>query len=134
MTVAAILHRKGPEVASVSPDTKVAEAVTILSRRRIGAVLVRDVGGPPQGILSERDIVHALAGHGADALDLPVHRLMTRDIVTAEPTTTVEQAMERMTAGRFRHLPVMEAGRVVGIISIGDIVKAPADGAGTSGG
>lgn len=123
MTVAAILKHKGSEIASVQPGQSVAEVARLLSERRIGAVPVLGPTRQLQGIISERDIVHALARHGAAALDMPVAALMTRDVTTAAPSTTVAQAMEMMTAGRFRHLPVLEAGRMVGIISIGDVVK-----------
>ena len=124
MTVAAILKHKGTEVARAAPDDSVAEVVRQLARRRIGAMPVCDAAGRLCGILSERDVVHALAAHGPAALDRPAAALMTAAVQTATRDTTVEEAMELMTHGRFRHLPVVEQGRLVGIVSIGDIVKA----------
>lgn len=123
MTVAAILKHKGSEVADVAPTDKITDVVRLLSRRRIGAVPVC-VEGRLVGILSERDVMHALATHGAAALDLPASAIMTTTVCTATRMTTVNQAMRDMTDGRFRHLPVVEQGRLVGIISIGDVVKA----------
>jgi CBS domain-containing protein len=127
MNVAAILRQKRGEIASAQPGQRLAEVAELLSARRIGAVPVLGPGGRIEGIFSERDIVHALAAHGAAALAMPVAALMTREVTTATPATTVAEAMEMMTAGRFRHLPVMEAGRMVGIVSIGDVVKARID-------
>ncbi len=124
MTVAAILKHKGHDVLGATLDQKMADVARMLSERRIGAVPVLGSGRQLLGILSERDIVHALAAHGAAALDLPASALMTREVTIATPATTVAQAMELMTAGRFRHLPVLEGGRLSGIISIGDVVKA----------
>lgn len=122
MTVRAILDAKGHHVESVSPDKKLSEAVKMLSERRIGAVLViKD--DRIEGILSERDIVRALAARGADALDQPVSEIMTRKVVNCREADTVAAIMERMTAGKFRHLPVIEGERLVGLISIGDVVK-----------
>ena len=121
MTVAAILKHKDPAVASVSPDTSMADVTTVLSSRRIGAVLVRDKDGSVAGIVSERDVVHA------GALDLTAGQMMKRTVETAHLDTTVEEAMAVMTRGRFRHLPVMERGELVGIVSIGDVVKARLD-------
>lgn len=124
MTVAAILKHKGAEIASVPPDMTVAEVSRVLSARRIGAVLVLDHARRLLGILSERDIVGCIALHGARALDQEAERLMTRAVRTVSPQTTVEEAMEIMTEGRFRHLPVLAGEALVGIVSIGDIVKA----------
>jgi CBS domain-containing protein len=124
MTVAAILKHKGHDVDSVHPDQTVADVARLLTRHRIGAVLVEDSARRLLGILSERDIVHALAAHGADALAMTAARVMTRDVKTATPHTTVAEATALMTAGRFRHLPVVDGGAVVGIVSIGDVVKA----------
>jgi CBS domain-containing protein len=124
MTVAAILKHKGSEVAGVRPTDTIADVVRVLTTRGIGAVVVRDDTGGLLGILSERDIVHALAAHGAHTLGMTAAALMTRGVTTAAPGTTVAEAMELMTAGRFRHLPVMTDGRMVGLISIGDVVKA----------
>ena len=124
MTIAAILKQKGFDVASVRPGVTVAEVTRLLAGRRIGAVVVQDAAERLLGILSERDIVAALATHGADTLDMAAAQLMTRAVHTATPHTTVDQAMAIMTSGRFRHLPVVEHGALLGIVSIGDIVKA----------
>ena len=124
MTVAAILKHKGRDVASVRPTATIAEVTRLLSSRRIGGVVVLDAAAQLLGILTERDIVHTLAAHGARALDMTAAQVMTRNITTATPHTTVHQAMSLMTEGRFRHLPVMDKGRLAGIVSIGDIVKA----------
>ena len=122
MTVRSILDSKGHQVLSVEPDAKLAAAVKILGERKIGAVLVMSEGGI-EGILSERDIVRALSERGAGVLDESVSAVMTRKVVSCRESDTVAGIMEMMTLGKFRHLPVVEEGRVVGLISIGDIVK-----------
>ena len=122
MTVRAILDSKGHEVASVSPGDRLSEAVKMLAERRIGAVLVMK-DGRIEGILSERDIVRAIAAGGAGALDQPVSEVMTRKVVNCREADTVAAIMERMTAGKFRHLPVIEGERLVGLVSIGAVVK-----------
>ena len=122
MTVRAILDTKGHQVQSVEPGAKLADAIKILSGRRIGAVLVLSQGRM-EGILSERDIVRVLGERGASVLDEPVSSVMTRKVVSCGEKDTVSEIMETMTRGKFRHLPVVEDGRVVGLISIGDIVK-----------
>ena len=124
MTVAAILKQKGPDVAAVRPTTTIADLARMLSERRIGAVVVQDAEEKLLGIISERDIIHAIAAHGPACLPMAAGDLMTRAVRTATPTTTVAEAMELMTTGRFRHLPVVQGGELVGIISIGDVVKA----------
>ena len=124
MTVAAILKHKGHDVASVAATTPIAEVAQILGTRRIGALLVMDTAGQLLGIISERDIVRCLAEHGARVLEMTAGQLMTRELQTATPSTTAQQAMTMMTEGRFRHLPVLEGDRLVGVVSIGDIVKA----------
>jgi CBS domain-containing protein len=124
MTIAAILKHKGYDVASVRPEVPVADVARLLSGRRIGAVVVQDRAENLLGILSERDIVHALAANGAATLAMSAAQLMTRALRTASPHTTVEEAMTLMTAGRFRHLPILEDGVLIGIVSIGDVVKA----------
>ena len=126
MTVAAILRQKGPAVAHVPATATVAEVVHMLAHKRIGAVLVME-GDRLLGILSERDIVRCLARQGASALDHAAESLMTREVQTATRDTTVAEAMEMMTDGRFRHVPVVEGDRVVGVVSIGDVVKARID-------
>lgn len=124
MTVALILKQKSPVVTAVAPQHTVAEAAAVLSAKRIGAVLVQDAAGQVLGILSERDIVHAIARNGAAALNMSAAQLMTTEVRTAHPGTTVAEAMTMMTEGRFRHLPVLDGARLVGMISIGDVVKA----------
>jgi CBS domain-containing protein len=123
MMVAAILKHKGHEVVSVRPAASISDVAHLLSERRIGAVIVRVGDGPLLGVVSERDIIHALAGHGAHALDMTAEQIMTRTLRTATPSTTMTEAMEIMTEGRFRHLPVLEDGQLIGIVSIGDVVK-----------
>lgn len=122
MTVRAILDTKGHQVVSVALDTKVSAAVKILSERRIGAVLVMN-GQRIEGILSERDVVRVLGERGAAALDEPARNVMTAKVITCREIDTVGAIMEKMTEGKFRHLPVVENDRVVGLISIGDVVK-----------
>jgi CBS domain-containing protein len=122
MTVRAILDTKGHQILSVEPDANLSVAVKILSERRIGAVLAMS-GGRIEGILSERDIVRVLGERGAAVLDEPVSAVMTRKVVSCREKDTVSSIMERMTTGKFRHLPVVEDDKVVGLISIGDIVK-----------
>lgn len=123
MLVAAILKQKPPGFFSVSPGLTVAGVAAVLAEKNIGAVLVLD-GDRLSGILSERDIVRAMARQGAAALDLPASALMTRKLVTGTPDTSIEQAMEMMTSGHFRHLPILAEGRLIGLVSIGDVVKA----------
>jgi CBS domain-containing protein len=122
MTVRAILDSKGHNILSVEPSVKLSAAIKILAERRIGAVLVMS-NHHMEGILSERDIVRVLGERGATALDEPVHAVMTRKVITCREADTVGALMEMMTSGKFRHLPVVEGDKVVGLISIGDIVK-----------
>ena len=125
MQVRHILSDKGGNVIGISRDATLAEAVRLLSERRIGAVVVWDEAGSLAGILSERDLVRALASGGAMALEQTVDHHLTRDVVTCCPADSVEALMEVMTAGRFRHLPVLdEQGRLCGLVSIGDVVKS----------
>lgn len=126
MTVHDILESKGGQVVSVGPDDTVSSVARVLADRRIGAVLVRDEGRVV-GVFSERDVVRGLGRYGAATLDRPVSDLMTRDVVTCRPTDTVHDVMERMTAKRIRHLPVLDNGQLKGIVSIGDLVKARID-------
>jgi CBS domain-containing protein len=123
MTVRAILDSKGHQIESVGPDAKLSAAIKILGERRIGAVLVMNQGRM-EGILSERDIVRVLGERGAAVLEEPVSAVMTRKVVSCRQSDTVSAIMEMMTLGKFRHLPVVEDGKVVGLISIGDIVKS----------
>jgi CBS domain-containing protein len=122
MTVRSILDSKGHQVLSVEPDANLSAAVKILGGKKIGAVLVMSEGRI-EGILSERDIVRVLSERGAAVLEEPVSGVMTRKVVSCRQSDTVAAIMEMMTLGKFRHLPVVEDGKVVGLISIGDIVK-----------
>jgi CBS domain-containing protein len=124
MTVAAILKHKGYQITTVDPTAQVAEVAEVLRQKRIGAVLVMDRSEQLLGIVSERDIVRCLAANGARTLEMTAGQLMTRALQVAHPETTEAEAMRMMTAGRFRHLPVMDNGVLVGLISIGDVVKA----------
>jgi len=110
-------------VISIEPTADLAAAAKLLSAHRIGAVVICGAGDRLAGILSERDIVRALSEHGADALALPVGQVMTRDVATCGEDDTVASIMERMTTGKFRHMPVIVNGRLAGLISIGDVVK-----------
>jgi CBS domain-containing protein len=125
MTVKAILSRKGTDVVTAEPHALLGEAVRILGERRIGALVVTGADRRIVGILSERDIVRALAERGPQALDVPIADVMTRKVMTCSARDTVSELMERMTEGKFRHLPVVEqGGRLAGIVSIGDVVKS----------
>ena len=123
MTVARILAEKGRSVCTVPPHRTILETIKLLAERRIGAVVVSDAEEAVLGILSERDIMRALAEMGADAFHAPVSRFMTSKVVTCSRRTTVEELMEMMTDGRFRHVPVVEDGHLAGVVSIGDVVK-----------
>ena len=123
MTVKTILSVKGSEVITIGPTATLEEAIATLARNRIGALVVLGADQRVIGILSERDIVRALSEHGAGALKQPLAQTMTRVVVSCCEADTVSDLMERMTRGRFRHIPVLEQERLVGIISIGDVVK-----------
>lgn len=123
MTVKAILNAKGSEVVTIEPTASLAAAAKRLAERRIGALVVQGADNRVVGIISERDIVSALAKRGASALDDTVSEDMTRKVVTCDLSETVASVMERMTAGKFRHVPVIEQKHLVGIVSIGDVVK-----------
>ncbi|MGA0595476.1 CBS domain-containing protein [Enterovirga sp. CN4-39] len=123
MSVEHILAGKGRQVVTIAPDRTLADAVTCLSERRIGAVVVVDGSGTVLGIISERDVVRAVAEAGGEALKAPVSSRMTAKVVTCVPTTSIDEIMGLMTEGKFRHVPVIEGGRLAGIISIGDVVK-----------
>lgn len=122
MLVAEILKDKGDAVFSIRPDMRLTEACDELDRRRVGALIVCEADRAV-GVLSERDVVRAVARDGAAALEKPVSDFMTADIVFAAPAETVAILMERMTDRRIRHLPVLRDGRLAGVISIGDVVK-----------
>lgn len=124
MTIKSILQGKGADVFSVGPGEDATSIARALATHRIGAALVRDGNGAVLGIVSERDIVRALAREGTPALAHTARELMTADLVTATPETTVAEALALMTNHRCRHLPVMEGARLVGMVSIGDLVKA----------
>ncbi|HUK60925.1 MAG TPA: CBS domain-containing protein [Stellaceae bacterium] len=123
MNVETILQAKGRAVVTIEPDASIADAVDLMRRKRIGAVVVSDDGERVGGILSERDIIHALADEGARTLELKVAALMTRHVYSCRPDDTVADIMAEMTTRRIRHLPVVENGRLSGIVSIGDVVK-----------
>ncbi len=128
MLVQQILNAKPEsEIVTVPPGSSIADAVALLAARRIGAVVVSADGQRIAGILSERDIVRGLGQHGAAVLTQPVETLMTAKIVTCERGDSARQVVERMTAGRFRHMPVVEDGLMIGVISIGDVVKGRLD-------
>lgn len=127
MNIAQLLASRSGEIISVTRDTRVSEAVTLLAEKRIGAVPVLDGDGLPVGIMSERDIIYCLKSDGAKILDWPVEKVMTAPVVTAEPGDTLIGALALMTRRRIRHLPVVKDGRMTGIVSIGDLVKARID-------
>jgi len=123
MTVSIILANKGREIVTIEPNASLVEAVQILAAKRIGAALILGADRRIAGIISERDIVRVLAERGAAVLGEPVSRTMTRKVESCNENETVAQIMERMTQGKFRHMPVVDQGQVVGVVSIGDIVK-----------
>jgi CBS domain-containing protein len=123
-TVAAILKHKGYQVTTVDPTVTISQVVDVLAARGIGAVLVVDRAEQLLGIVSERDIVRSLAANDARTLEMTSGQLMTRALKVAHPDMTVAEAMAQMTVGRFRHMPVIEGDALVGLISIGDVVKA----------
>jgi len=124
MFVSDILTEKGGLVYTVTPGTTVGDISRQLSTRRIGSVLVVDRLDQVAGIVSERDLVHAIATHGTPALALEACQVMTRNVVSCDPDDSIDHVMEIMTRGRFRHLPVVKRGELIGLISIGDVVKA----------
>lgn len=123
MQVSVLLQVKGSTVVTVAPDVRAAEVVAVLARHRIGAVVVSPDGRHIDGVLSERDVMRALARIGAAALEAPAHTLMTAEVVTCQPDTTVEELMSTMTERRIRHVPVLVNGELAGLVSIGDVVK-----------
>ena len=127
-TIADVLGNKGHTIVSILPTETVATAVRLLTQKRIGAVVVRDRRGKLVGILSERDIVRAIADHGDAALEDKVEDLMTKEVKTCTPKDSIKDLMQMMTLRRHRHVPVCnELGDLVGIVSIGDAVKARLD-------
>jgi CBS domain-containing protein len=123
MNVETILRNKGNWVATIRPDATIADAVNMLHRERIGAIVVSEDGNSVDGILSERDVVNALADTGGALLARRVDDIMTRNVITCEPGDTVGELMAEMTSRRIRHFPVVTDGRLCGIVSIGDLVK-----------
>ncbi len=123
MLVKNILAEKGSDVVTIEPGRSLAEAVSLLAERKIGAVVVTKGGGRIAGILSERDIVRMLGSEGASVLGKPLSSAMTSKVKVCHEDNSINEVMEIMTAGRFRHLPVERDGKLVGIISIGDVVK-----------
>jgi len=127
MNVETILREKGNWVATIRPDATISEAVSTLHQERIGALVVSEDGNKVDGVLSERDIVTALARCGTDLLSYPVEDVMTRGVITCEPGDGVGELMAEMTNRRIRHFPVVAGGRLCGIVSIGDLVKSRLD-------
>ena len=123
MTVAHILKTKGREVTTLSPHRSLADAAKTMTDQRIGAIIIAGPDGSIAGIISERDIVRAVSAHGAEALTHLVSRHMTAKVETAREGDSLHEIMEQMTNGKFRHVPVVEDGKLAGIISIGDVVK-----------
>ncbi|HEY4635777.1 MAG TPA: CBS domain-containing protein [Rhodospirillales bacterium] len=123
MTVQNILNEKGTKVATVRPHETIGTLVHKLKLENIGSVVVSQDGKRVDGIISERDIVRGLAAHGAELLAMRVDKLMIRDVLTCAPEDSVKDVMQTMTSRRVRHLPVVEKGKMVGVVSIGDVVK-----------
>jgi CBS domain-containing protein len=123
MNVHTILRNKGRSVVTIHPDATIERAIGVLRQRGIGALVVSDDGENVAGILSERDIVEALGRYGSELLAVSVAEVMTCPVVTCEPEDSVADLMAEMTSRRIRHFPVIENGRLIGIVSIGDLVK-----------
>lgn len=123
MNVAAILKGKGRAVATAHPDTTLQRVAELLASKKIGAIVVVGSSGQVDGIVSERDIIRAIAKGGAECLSDPISKFMTRQVIPCTEADTLQQLMATMTTNRFRHIPVIESGELVGIISIGDVVK-----------
>ncbi|MDV4178156.1 CBS domain-containing protein [Rhizobium brockwellii] len=123
-SVKAILDLKGRDVITAGPSTTVAEAATILSKKKIGAIVVVGMENRISGMFTERDLVHAIAKHGKEGLDQSLAQVMTAKVYRCNEDTTVNELMELMTSRRFRHVPVESNGKLAGIISIGDVVKS----------
>ncbi len=127
MRIADVLARKGDMVVTIAPDRTVRELLALLSEHRIGALVVSPDGSRVAGIVSERDVVRRLHAAGDSVLDGPVSQIMTADVHTCTPEDSVESLMETMTSHRFRHVPVVTEAGLVGIVSIGDVVKRRLD-------
>ena len=124
MQVSEILAAKGDRLVSISSAATVGEVAQTLRREAIGAAVVKEDGKDLAGIISERDLVACIAEHGSAALDMPAADLMKRAVITCTPESSTQELMEQMLAGQIRHLPVVEAGATIGMISVGDVVKA----------
>lgn len=124
MNVTTILGEKGVEVITTNPEATLLDIAKTLREHGIGCIVVEDSKGGIAGIVSERDLVRAIAASGADILKAPVTRCMTKKVVTCQKSDTIETLMAAMTDGRFRHMPVVEDGKLVGLISIGDVVRS----------
>lgn len=122
MKIRNILATKGSRVLTARPEQTLHDATRMLTQNRIGALVITDSDGKVVGILSERDIIHAIAAR-EDALGQPISQVMTRQVITGTPSDDVQAVMQTMTNGRFRHIPVLDQGKLCGLISIGDIVK-----------
>ncbi len=127
MKVAAVIRKKGQDVVTVLPDKSIAETADIMRHKRIGSLVVCDAKGQLVGVIAERDIVHGLAGQGANLLKLQVRDLMSSKVVTCDPEESCWDAMATMQKNHVRHLPVMEGDELVGLISVGDVAKARVD-------
>ena len=123
MNVGTILKQKGRSVTTATPATTLLEIVNKLAAKRIGSIVLIGPNGTLAGIVSERDVINCLAAHGPDCLKRPVSENMTRDVITCSEDDTLDELMAKMTEKRFRHLPVVTDGALVGIVSIGDVVK-----------
>jgi len=123
MSLKAILAAKGGDIICIEPTADLAAAAKLLSTHRIGALVVLDAGGRLVGILSERDIVRTMADVGSTVLQLPVAQVMTGNVSTCDVNDSISSVMDRMTKGKFRHLPVLDKDRLVGLVSIGDALK-----------
>lgn len=124
MTVTAILKQKGSEsVLTIDPGATISQAATMMAENRVGALVVSPDGASIVGIISERDIVGAIARRGRDVIDQPISAVMTREVQTCEIEDNALDLLRRMTSGRFRHLPITRQGKLCGVISIGDVVK-----------
>jgi CBS domain-containing protein len=123
MNIAQILKSKGRAVATARPDATLGEIISKLAQKKIGAIVIVGDNGEVAGILSERDVIRRLGERGAEALRETAAQIMTAAVITCQESSTLDELMELMTQGRFRHVPVIEDGALVGIVSIGDIVK-----------
>jgi CBS domain-containing protein len=123
MSVAQILASKGRDVVTMQPQNTLRDVIDALAAKHIGALIITDLQGKMHGIVSERDVVRAIAHHGADALEDPVSNYMTKNVVTATEDASVLEVVGKMSTGRFRHMPIVTDGKLVGIVSIGDAIK-----------